>query len=66
MNKEDVKAAMYEYLKSKGWPNVPNPNRFVIDQLDDMFKYLLDKGLVKEEHYEAYLYAATIKYTAGW
>jgi hypothetical protein len=56
--KAKIKAIMDEHLKSLGWPNVPNPDQLVINQLEPMFRLLLKAELVKYADYEPFVLSA--------
>ena len=60
--KEQIKKVMTDYLKSLGWPNMKDPDRFVMDQAENMFKILLKLNLVKYTDWEAYYMAAIQQY----
>ena len=53
---------MLEYLASKGWPNVNDPDRFIMNEAENMFRLLLKKNLVKYSDWEAYYMAAISQY----
>ena len=61
-DKEKIKQAMNEYITSKGWPDMPNPDEFVMSQLDPMFKLLLSKNLVQYSDFDMYILAAEGQY----
>ena len=60
--KAEIKKVMLEYLQYMGWPNMPDPDRFVMDQAENMFKILLKRDLVKYTDWDSYYMAAISQY----
>jgi hypothetical protein len=50
------------YLKQYGWPNMNNPNEFVMQHLRPMFNLLIKEGLVQESDYAGYTMAAQVQF----
>jgi len=61
-NKKRIKEIMDAHLKSKGWPNVKDPDRLVMDEAENMFRLLLKAELVKYADWEPYYMAAIQQY----
>lgn len=53
---------MFDYLHSHGWPNMPDPDKFVLNQAENMFKELLRLNLVKYTDWEPYYMAAITQF----
>ena len=53
---------MLNYLTSLGWPNVNDPDRFVMEHAENMFRILLKADFVKYADWEAYYTAAIQQY----
>lgn len=62
LNKAEIKKVMLEYLNYMGWPNMPDPDKFVMDQAENMFKILLKRDLVKYTDWEPYYMVAISQY----
>lgn len=62
LNKAEIKKVMLDYLQYMGWPNMPDPDKFVLDQAENMFKILLKRDLVKYTDWEPYYMAAISQY----
>jgi hypothetical protein len=62
LNKDAIKAVMLEHLQTLGWPNVPDPNRMVFEEAENMFKLLVSKNLVPYASWEEYYMAAITQY----
>lgn len=60
--KEQIKKVMLSHLQSLGWPNVADPDRFTLEQAENMFKLLLRYNLVKYADWDAYYMAAISEY----
>lgn len=60
--KAQIKAVMDKYLRDHGWPNMPDPDRFVMDHAENMFRELLRLNLVKYVDWEPYYMAAIQQY----
>lgn len=60
--KAQIKKVMTDHLQSLGWPNVNDPDTFVFNQAEVMFKLLLRLNLVKYTDWEAYYMAAIQQY----
>ena len=60
--KEKIKAVMRQYLEDRGWPNLPNPDEFVLDSVEGMFRELLRLNLVKYADFESFYLAAISQY----
>ena len=60
--KNKIKTIMYDYLKTKGWPNCQNPDEVVMANLAQMFQLLLKENLVAYNDYDAYVMAAEFQY----
>ena len=63
--KAEIKKVMLDYLQYMGWPNMPDPDKFVLDQAENMFKILLKRDLVKYTDWEPYYMAAISQYDRG-
>ena len=63
INERDTfEKAMFDYLHSHGWPNMPDPDKFVLNQAENMFKELLRLNLVKYTDWEPYYMAAITQF----
>lgn len=60
--KAKIKKIMDDHLKSKGWPNVKDPDHLVMDEAENMFRLLLKAELVKYTDWDAYYMAAIQQY----
>ncbi len=60
--KQRCSTIMKNHLKTLGWPNIAQPHKVVLQELQTMFNLLLVAGLVKEEDWEPYSMAAQIQY----
>ena len=60
--KAEIKKVMLDYLQYMGWPNMPDPDKFVMDQAENMFKILLKRDLVKYTDWDAYYMPAISQY----
>lgn len=57
-----IKKVMLKYLEERGWPNVPEPNKFVFEHAEEMFHILCQMNLVKYADWEQYYMAAIEQY----
>lgn len=62
LNKAEIKKVMLEYLNYMGWPNMSDPDKFVMDQAENMFRILLKRDLVKYTDWEPYYMTAISQY----
>jgi hypothetical protein len=60
--KAKIKSIMFDYLKTKGWPNCENPDEVVLQNLEPMFQLLIKENLVSYNDYDSYLMAAEFSY----
>ena len=57
--KEKIRVAMNTYLTAQGWPNMPNPDGFVMQQLPNLWRHLDTEGLIpKGATYQIFAKAA--------
>ncbi len=62
----DVKAVNAEvkvWLRQFGWPEIPDADGFVLNNLEPIFHHLAMKGLVKMEMFEGFMMGAHMAYT---
>jgi hypothetical protein len=57
-----IKEAITEYLKTLGWPNIPNSEEFVFNQIEAIFRHLLSLNLVSYVDWEPYYLAASSRF----
>jgi len=57
-----IKAEVKNYLESRGWPNIPNPDEFIMESLQDIFIDLLKRGLVEKDDWGVFRLAAEHRY----
>lgn len=62
LRKKQIKAVMDQYLRVRGWPNMADPDRFVMNHAENMFKELLKLNLVKYTDWDDYYMAAIQQY----
>lgn len=60
--KAQIKKVMTDHLQSLGWPNVADPDAFVLNQAEVMFKLLLRLNLVNYTDWDVYFMAASQQY----
>lgn len=60
--KNKIRTIMMDYLKTLGWPDCPNPNEVIMNNLQPMFQLLLKENLVKYQDYDSYMAAAQLNY----
>jgi hypothetical protein len=60
--KQQIKKVMDDHLKSKGWPNVSDPDMLVMNECENMFRLLLKQNLVKYTDWDHYYMAAISQY----
>ena len=60
--KQQIKSVMLNHLQILGWPNVADPDRLVINEAENMFKFLIRYNLVKYTDWDQYYMAAISQY----
>jgi hypothetical protein len=60
--KQNIKKAMELYFNNIGMQNYQGKPEFIMANLDGAWQYLLKLGLVKEEDYAQYIYAAEMQF----
>ena len=61
--KAKIIEVMTKYLNSQGWPNVPNANHFVMQQLPNLWNELSKAGLLLPTwNYQQFAQVATNEY----
>jgi hypothetical protein len=66
LNKERILEVMISYGKQVDYPDRIGPKEFLQKHLNNCFKVLLMKKLVKPEHYDAYRKMAIVEYQKWW
>jgi len=66
LDKKRILEVMISYGKQIGYPDQIGPKQFIEKHLNECFKVLLMKKLVKPEHYEAFRKVAIVKYQEWW
>lgn len=46
MDKERVKQEILSWLRNRGWPNVPSPDTFILENLEPIYDHLIMLRLV--------------------
>lgn len=62
LDKERIKEVMISFGKQVGYPERIGPREFIQGHLNDCFKILLMKKLVKPDHYNDFRNAAITQY----
>jgi hypothetical protein len=58
-DREVIRQEIKSWLNQFGWPEVFNPDMFVINNLDPLFHHLASRGLVPLECYTDFVVVAT-------
>lgn len=53
---------MLDHLRSKGWPNVDDPDKLAFTECEAMFKLLLKANLIKYAEWDQFYMAAIAAY----
>lgn len=62
LNKDLIRQELFSYGTARGYPHKIGPKEFLELHLNDFFKHLLAKGLVKPEWYKPFKSAAILQY----